>query len=158
EVERLAGRPVLSLVGCAVDEVQNRKWRRVGVIGMGYPKVYVDRLEKAGIAYETIEPATQSKLNRVFLTFMEGRLDPEGHRLAADAVAELQGRGVDGVILGCTELPLILPELEGKPGLLNPAQVLAERAIRRASATKPTEATESTKSTELGAVPAIGVR
>ena len=37
-----------------------------------------------------------------------------------------------GIILGCTELPLLLREHAEGPDLLNPAQLLAEAAVQRA--------------------------
>ena len=36
------------------------------------------------------------------------------------------------MILGCTELPLLLKEIEGEPDLINPTQLLAEAAVRKA--------------------------
>jgi aspartate/glutamate racemase len=67
-------------------------------------------------------------LNAALFRVIEGRED-EGSRAAARAaVAELRGRGVDGVILGCTELPRLLgaDELAASDFINPPAQLLAE--------------------------------
>jgi len=61
---------------------------------------------------------------------MEGREDESDRRWVHDAVAWLRGRGVEGIILGCTELPLLLREHADAADLLNPAQVLAEAAVQ----------------------------
>jgi aspartate racemase len=63
---------------------------------------------------------------------MEGRIDGEGRRLAREAVEALRARRVQGVVLGCTEVPLLLGEHAEAPDLLNPAQLLAEAAVRAA--------------------------
>jgi aspartate racemase len=52
--------------------------------------------------------------------------------VAREAVETLRSRGVDGIIPGCTEIPLLLEGEMDAPDLLNPAQLLAEAAIRHA--------------------------
>jgi aspartate racemase len=37
---------------------------------------------------------------------------------------------VEGIILGCTEIPLLLGEAADGPDLINPLQLLAEAAVR----------------------------
>ena len=51
---------------------------------------------------------------------------------ARAAVANLRAAGVDGVILGCTEVPLLLGEHAEAADLINPTQVLAEAAVKAA--------------------------
>jgi aspartate racemase len=63
---------------------------------------------------------------------MEGREDERDRRRVREAVAWLRGRGVEGIILGCTELPLLLREHADAANLLNPAQLLAEAAVQLA--------------------------
>ena len=46
---------------------------------------------------------------------------------------ELRGRGVDGIVLGCTEIPLLLGGAAEGGDLINPAQLLAESAVELAS-------------------------
>jgi aspartate/glutamate racemase len=45
-------------------------------------------------------------------------------------VYDLRARAVDPVILGCTEIPLLLGDERDAPDLLNPAALLAEAAVR----------------------------
>jgi aspartate/glutamate racemase len=49
-------------------------------------------------------------------------------------VATLRNRSVDGIILGCTEIPLLLQADLGDADLINPGAVLAEAAVRYAMA------------------------
>lgn len=39
---------------------------------------------------------------------------------------------INGTILGCSEIPLLLQELAEAPDLINPLQLLAEAAVREA--------------------------
>jgi aspartate racemase len=132
EIERASGKPVLSMIDVTLDEVRRRGWRRVGVIGLGDPIVYTRRLDDLGIAYETPGPERREPLTRAIFGLMEGRDDDAGRRIAREAVEQLRGRHVEGVILGCTEIPLLLHEQADAADLLNPAQILAEAAVQHA--------------------------
>jgi aspartate/glutamate racemase len=61
---------------------------------------------------------------------MEGMKLDELAQPAKDAVAYLRGLETDGIILGCTEIPLLLESEQ--PDIINPSQLLAEAAIRYA--------------------------
>ena len=65
---------------------------------------------------------------------MEGRDSSQSTGIARDALASLRARDVDGIILGCTELPLLLDEDANEADLVNPTQLLAEAAVRYALA------------------------
>jgi aspartate/glutamate racemase len=48
-------------------------------------------------------------------------------------VTDLRGQGADLITLGCTELTLLLgPQAGTESDLVNPAQLLAEVAVRKA--------------------------
>ena len=132
EIERASGRAVLSMIEVTLNEVRRRGWKRVGVIGLGDPIVYTRRLESLGTPYEILDPERRAALDRAIFRLMEGRDDNEGRRLAREAVERLRGRRVEGIIMGCTELPLLLREHAEAADLMNPAQLLAEAAVRLA--------------------------
>lgn len=63
---------------------------------------------------------------------MAGQEGPADRETAREAVKTLRARDVDGIILGCTEIPLLLQEEANAPDLINPAQLLVEAAVRSA--------------------------
>ena len=132
QIEQASGRKVLSMIDVTLDAVRTRGWKRVGVFGMGQPTVYTDRLAALGIAAETLDPEQILPLDRAIIGLMEGRDTEASRRLAYEAVVALRARAVDGIILGCTELPLMLGAAADAPDLLNPAQLLAEAAVVKA--------------------------
>jgi aspartate racemase len=132
EIERAAGRKVLSIIAVTLDEVRRRGWKRVGVIGVGDPFIYTRRLDALSIAHEILEPERREPIDAAIFRVMEGREDDRDRRFVHDAVAWLRGRGVEGIILGCTELPLLLREHAEAADVLNPAQLLAEAAVQLA--------------------------
>jgi aspartate racemase len=74
----------------------------------------------------------RERVDAVVLPFMAGQGGPEAAAPVRGAVAWLRAQGVDGSILGCTELPLLLGAEADAPDLLNPAELLAEAAVRAA--------------------------
>ena len=134
EIERASGREVLSIIDVTVAEVRRRGWRKVGVLGYGDPVVYTRPLAELGIACETVEPAARARLDASIMGLIEGRTGAAISAPAHEAVATLRAHGVDGIIPGCTEIPLLLGDSANDADLVNPAQLLAEAAIRRALA------------------------
>ena len=108
------------MIDLTLDEIRRRRWTRVGVIALGDPIVYTRPLDARGIAYEILAPEDREPLNAAMFRVMEGREDAADQRHARAAVEGLRRRGVSGVILGCTELPLLLREHGEGPDLLNP--------------------------------------
>lgn len=131
-LEEAAGRPILSMIDLAVAEVVERGWRRVGVLGYTGPHIYVQRLEQRGIEWKTVAADLQAPLDAAIRAVMEGRDDNGSREQARRAVAALRAMGMEGVILGCTEIPLLLSDHLEEPDLVNPGALLAEAAVRQA--------------------------
>jgi aspartate racemase len=121
------------MVEATLKEIQRRRWKRIGVLGLGDPVIYTRPLAQLGIACETVDAGSQAALDGAIFQVMEGREGVEQVAIARTAVADLRSRGVDGVVLGCTEIPFLLPEADDDASLINPVQLLAEAAVRIAS-------------------------
>jgi aspartate racemase len=135
EIRSAAGCPVVSMIDLTLDEVARRGWRRVGVLGFHTaPPVYTDPLRQRGIHCETIDAPLQDRLNAAIQAVAEGSEGKAETEAARAAVATLRAARVDGVVLGCTEIPLLLGEEAEAKDLVSPLALLAEAAVRRAIA------------------------
>jgi aspartate/glutamate racemase len=47
-------------------------------------------------------------------------------------MAAIRARHVDGIILGCTEIPLLLGDMALAPDLINPLELVADAAVKHA--------------------------
>lgn len=88
--------------------------------------VYSKPLSQLGLTVELIDAELQARLNTAIIALMEGR---GFDNAAEDAVAMLRQRGVDGIILSCTEIPLLLGNPD-EPDLIRPLVLLAETAVK----------------------------
>ena len=128
---KAAACPILSMIDVTLAEIERRGWKRVGVLGFhGASPLYLDPLRQRGIHCETIGPGLQEPLDAGIRAVAEGRdgAAETGHALAA--VAALRAAAVDGAVLGCTEIPLLLGKDGEAADLLSPAALLADAAVR----------------------------
>lgn len=132
ELEEAAGCPLLNMVDLTVAEVQRRGLKKVGVAGFFDPVFYTVPLGELGLEFVKPTPEIQRPLNAAVVAVWEGKNDLASTQAAIESVAFLRDEGVDGIILGCTEIPLLLGDGADAEDLINPAQLLAEAAVRRA--------------------------
>ena len=132
EIENASGRAMLSIIDATMDEVKKRKWKRVGVLGLMTMEIYTRKLTEMGIAFETINDELQKKIDKTIFRVMEGRDDENDRALMLEALDQLRSKNVDGIIPGCTEIPLLLGKEMDSDDLVNPAQLLAEAAVKYA--------------------------
>ena len=134
ELEEAAGCPLLNMVDLTIAEVQRRGLKKVGVVGFFDPVFYTVPLGDLGIEVVKPTPEVQRPVNAAVVAVFEGRNDLASTQAAIETVAFLRESGADGIILGCTEIPLLLGDGADAEDLINPAQLLAEAAVRRAIA------------------------
>lgn len=132
QIQQASGCEILSMIELTLAEVQRRGWRNVGVLALGEPRVYSVPLDELGISHESIGGDLRSRLDQSILGLMAGQEDDASRATALEAVETLRERHVDGTILGCTEIPLLLGEHAEASDLINPARLLAEAAVKHA--------------------------
>lgn len=117
-------------------EAKTCHFRKVGVLGTGYlmdGPVYPVELAKLDIAWETPDDIDKSEINRIILEELTvGVLSDQSRGYIQDVISVLKRRGCDAIILGCTELPLLIEQQDSVLPLLDSTRLLARRAIRQA--------------------------
>ena len=135
EIEEVSGRVVLSIVDAVVEEIRKRGSKNVGIIAVGEALrqgMYQRALDAQGIKWVAIPLDVSKALDMSIFAIMEGDDPAALSRPAEDAVAYLRAQKVDGIILGCTEIPLLLGSACDERDIINPSQLLAEVAVRYA--------------------------
>lgn len=132
EIERAAGRKILSMVDATMAEVQRRGLQHVGIVDFRPAplSVYPHPLEHAGIRWTSLPGDMLAPLYAAVHAVGEGRKNVEEFQVARAGVAHLQAQGVDGVILACTEIPFMLDAPDTERNIINPLALLAEATVR----------------------------
>jgi aspartate racemase len=131
-IEQAAGRPLLSMAELTLAEVQRRNVRSLGVLELQQRRLYGELLAPRGIEPIYIPEHVQAPLDRAIHALNEGHVEPESRAAAHDAVEHLRAQGVEVIVLGCTEIPLLLGKDAETPALIDPLRLLAEAAVQRA--------------------------
>ena len=128
--------PWLHIAEVVADEAARRGFRHLGVLGTRYlmeGPVYPEKLTPRGIAH-TIPTSTQrARINTIiFDELVNGRFLPESCRYFVDTITDLKQQGCDAVVLGCTEIPLIISDADSPLPTLDSTRLLARAALRKA--------------------------
>jgi aspartate racemase len=112
-VEETAGVPVLHIADAVGKKIQAAAVRTVGLLGTRYSMekdFYRLRLrERFGIECLIPDEEMRGRINTIiFKELCEGRFFDASRKLVIDAARELSSRGARAIVLGCTELPLIV--------------------------------------------------
>ena len=136
QIEEASGKPLLSIIDVTVNEVKKRKYKRVGIIAIGLTlkkRLFQDPLDLIGVESVTLpEDMSQAMDEEGIWELQEGAEANDVNASTKAAVAYLREKAVDGIILGCTEIPILLGDEAEATDIINPSQLLAEAAVDRA--------------------------
>ncbi|MEO8380031.1 MAG: amino acid racemase [Acidobacteriota bacterium] len=116
---------------------RTRGFRRLAILGTRYlmeGPVYPAALAVSGIAYETPDAQDRLRINQViFDELVCGRIEETSRAEVQTIIRKLAERGCDAVVLGCTELPLLISEEDSPLPVLDSTRILARAALREAT-------------------------
>ncbi len=128
--------PWLHIAGAVAEEAHGLGYRRLGILGTKYlaeSDVYPEALAKFRIESQIPDEADRERINEIIFQELVNGIFLEGSRLYFNEVAgKLQARGCDAVVLGCTEIPLIVRPDDTPLPTLDSTRLLARAALRRA--------------------------
>jgi aspartate racemase len=143
-LEQIAGElpiPGLHIAEVVCREIAERGWKQVGLLGTEWTMtgpVYAAALETHGLNRLVPGEPTREKLHAaIFERLCQGVFDEETTDLYLDAIRGLRSAGAECVILGCTEIPIIVTPENSPLPVLDSTRLLAEYAVRVALDERP---------------------
>jgi aspartate racemase len=92
--------------------------------------VYPLKLEAIDIASETPSESDKKEINRIiFEELVNGKFNETSRQFMREVIDVLKRRGCDGVILGCTEIPLLIEQQDSVLPVLDSTRLLARAAL-----------------------------
>ena len=126
----------LHIAEVVADQAVERGFRRLGLTGTRYlveSEVYPEKLSARGLEYVRPEPGEREEINRIiFDELVYGVFNPEAVASFQRVISRLKGAGCDAVVLGCTEIPLIISDANSALPTLDSTRLLARAALQRA--------------------------
>ena len=128
--------PWLHIAEVVAQEAKARGFRRLGITGTAWlveSSVYPDALDAVGLEWVRPVEHDRDETSRIIMDeLVRGRFEPESIARFEAVVARLKDSGCDAVVLGCTELPLILDDRNAPLPPLDSTRLLARAALVRA--------------------------
>ena len=135
-VQHRSPRPWLHIAVEVANEAKRHGYKRLGVLGtrslMDGP-VYREALRNARIEHCVPNSAHRERIHRIiFEELVQGTFLTGTQAYFTEVIRTLKNEGCDAVVLGCTELPLLMtPESSPLP-MLDSTRILARAALRKA--------------------------
>ena len=134
EVQAAIHIPLLHIADAAAAEIQKQNLHRVGLLGTRFKmeeSFYKDRLaEKFGLAVLIPSAEEREIIHRVIYDeLVIGRINSASKAEYLRIIAKLQAQGAEGIILGCTEIGLLVQQADCDIPLFDTTLLHASAAV-----------------------------
>ncbi len=132
-LERDSPLPLLSIVDATARAIQRAGLATVGLLGTRFTMekpFYVERLARHGIAALVPDAADREDVHRVIMKELSlGVLRDDSRKRYLRVIDALAERGAQGIVLGCTEIPLLVRSEHTRIPLFDTTTLHAEEAL-----------------------------
>ena len=138
-VEPRSPLPWLHIAAVVAESAVGRGFRRLGLTGtrpLVESEVYPQQLAARGLEYVRPNTNERDAINRIiFDELVNGVFTPAAVEYFQRVIERMKGEGCDAVVLGCTEIPLIMNDANSPLPTLDSTRLLALAALRHATET-----------------------
>jgi aspartate racemase len=129
--------PWLHIAEVVAEEATQRGYQRIGITGTRWlvgSEVYPEKLTARGLQYLRPTDTERDEINRIIMDELVcGVFKPEGIAYFQQVMSRMKSEGCDAVVLGCTEIPLIMSDANSPLPTLDSTRLLARAALREAT-------------------------
>ena len=137
-IEAAVDIPLLHLADCTADAVRAAGLTTVGLLGTAFTMeqaFYRDRLAGHGLSVLVPDESDRAEVHRVIYDELcRGIVDPASRRRFQEIIGRLAAAGAQGVILGCTEIELLIGPEDVDLPVFPTTRLHAEAAVAAALA------------------------
>jgi aspartate racemase len=128
--------PWMHIAEVVAGQAVEHGFRRIGLTGTKYlveSEVYPEKLTARGVEYVRPTAPEREEVNRIIMDeLVYGVFKPDAVATFQRIIERMKGEGCDAVVLGCTEIPLIMNDGNSPLPTLDSTRLLARAALRRA--------------------------
>lgn len=137
-IEARSPLPWLHIAGCVADEAVARGFKKIGITGTRWlvdSDVYPQQLSKRGLSHARPTDEERDAIGRFIMDeLVYGIFTPEAVATFQRTMQRLKdAEGCDAIVLGCTEIPLLMNDGNSPLPTLDSTRLLALAALRRAA-------------------------
>ncbi|MBN1274187.1 MAG: amino acid racemase [Candidatus Aminicenantes bacterium] len=128
--------PWLHIAGVVANEAKSRRFKTLAITGTKYlmtGPVYPDVLRRYGIAFQIPMESERERIDAIiFSELVNGVFSEQSRRYFNTVIQRMKDQGCDGVVLGCTEIPLLVDPNDCPLPTLDSTRLLARAALMEA--------------------------
>jgi len=134
DVEGEVSLPLLHITDVIGDAVRERGMHRIGLLGTKFvmkESFYRERLRER-FAIEVVVPGEDDMdiiHHIIYSELGEGRISSSSRRVCGEIIGDLADQGAQGIVLGCTELPLLIRPGDVDASIFDTTRLHAEAAV-----------------------------
>ena len=136
EVQASINIPLLHIADAAADEIKKQNIKKIGLLGTNFTMeqdFYKGRLkEKHGI--DVVIPEKEERKiihNVIYKELISGLIKDQSRAKFIKIIKNLKVRGAEGVVLGCTEIPLLIKDKDVDIPVFNTTELHAIKAVEK---------------------------
>ncbi|MEM4250298.1 MAG: amino acid racemase [Candidatus Bathyarchaeia archaeon] len=126
--------PWLHIAEEVAAEAKRGGYYCLGILGTRFlmeSSVYPDKLTMTGLKSRIPKAEQREKINKIiFEELVRGILSPNARKYFCGVIDEFSQWGCDAVVLGCTEIPLLISPKDSSLPVLDSTRILARAALR----------------------------
>lgn len=133
ELQRISKIPFVSMIDKVAQKVYKDGKKKVGILGTPSTikyRLYQEALSKYRISVKVPSNQQIIILERIIRNVLKGKILKSDANYLVKVADSLKTEGAEGVILGCTELPLVFPKNYSLP-IYNCVEILAKALLKR---------------------------
>ena len=135
-VQSRSSMPWLHIADVVAAAAVERGFTYLGLTGTRWlvdSQVYPEKLEVRGLKYLRPSTTERDEINRIIMDELVcGIFKPAAVAFHQGVIGRMKDQGCDAVVLGCTEIPLIMNDENSPLPTLDSTRLLARAALRRA--------------------------
>ncbi len=136
-VQHRSPRPWLHIAEEVAHEARRSHFKRLGVLGTRYlmeGPVYPEKLKAAGLEHRIPGAQEREGINQIiFDELVNAQFTPRSLAYFQEVIRTLADEGCDAVVLGCTEIPLLVTPDSSSLPTLDSTRLLARAAVKKAA-------------------------
>ncbi|ARU63617.1 aspartate racemase [Tumebacillus avium] len=133
EVQAAIGIPLLHIADATAERIKGQGLKKVGLLATIYTMehdFYKGRLQEHGLDVLIPSPEPRHEVNRIiYEELCQGQILESSRHFYRQVIEDLTRQGAEGIILGCTEIGLLIKQEDSSVPLFDTARLHAEKAV-----------------------------
>ena len=134
EIKRETKLPIISIIDATIEQIKIKKIKTVGLIGTRFTMrddFFSGELINNGINVLTPDDEGVTMIHGIIENeLVKGIINNESRRMYQKELKKLIAQGAEGIILGCTEIPLLIKQEACEIPVFDTAVIHAEKALQ----------------------------